>query len=196
VANAGKAIDFANKSTAHADEAVKAADTATKAVTDAIAVAKAARDAELARLEQERLQGLDEARLLAEIEAQELAEYANKRAQEAQTDQAIKDLISAAEKALFTDGDLSLAAPWAARPPPGCSRPRAPGRGRPPSSRCPAATTTCSPGSTSTGRSPRTRTTGRRSSTSPRCPTPPSPRRRMAFSQVRRGLTLDCPPAA
>src|SRR5206468_2245551 len=100
----------ANKSTAHAAEAKNAADTATKAVTDAMAVAKAARDAELARLEQERLQGVDEARLLAEIEVQELAEYANKRAQAAQTDQATKDLISAAEKALFTDGDLALAA--------------------------------------------------------------------------------------
>ncbi|MER7105410.1 ALF repeat-containing protein, partial [Streptomyces humidus] len=110
VKNAGKAIDYANKSTAHAAEAVKAADVATKAVTDAMAVEQAARDAELARLEQDKLQGIDEARLLARIEADEEAAYENKRTQDAQTEQALKDVIAAAEKALWETGDLALAA--------------------------------------------------------------------------------------
>ncbi|MFE7415503.1 ALF repeat-containing protein, partial [Streptomyces laurentii] len=110
VRNAGKAIDFANKSTAHAAEAVKAADIATKAVTDAMAVEKAARDAEMARLEQDKLQGIEEARLLAQLEAEEQAAYKNKRTQDDQTSQALKDLIASAEKALWQTGDLALAA--------------------------------------------------------------------------------------
>ncbi|MFC8215783.1 ALF repeat-containing protein, partial [Streptomyces sp. NPDC057296] len=89
---------------------VKAADTATKTVEEAMAVETAAREAELARLEQDRLQGMDEARLLAEIEAEEQAEYEDKRSQEAQTAAALKELIAAAEKALWETGDLALAA--------------------------------------------------------------------------------------
>ncbi|MEU7405123.1 ALF repeat-containing protein, partial [Streptomyces sp. NPDC044948] len=110
VKNAGKAIDYANKSTAHAAEAVKAADTATKAVTDAMTVEQNARDAELARIEQEKLQGIDEARQLAQIEAAERADYEDKRTQDAQTEQALKEVIAAAEKALWETGDLTLAA--------------------------------------------------------------------------------------
>src|SRR5690606_25075398 len=104
------AIDYANKSTAHAAEAIKAANTATQAVQNAVEVEQAARDAELARLEQDKLQGLDEAKLLSQIEDRERAEYENKRTQEAQTDQALKDLIARAENALWEDGDLALAA--------------------------------------------------------------------------------------
>ncbi|PPS70839.1 hypothetical protein BZZ08_07205 [Streptomyces sp. MH60] len=107
---AGQAIDYANKSTAHAAEAVKAANNATEAVDEAMATEKAAREAELARLEQDKLQGMDEARLLSEIEAQEQAEFDDKRTQEEQTAQALKELIASAEKALFETGDLALAA--------------------------------------------------------------------------------------
>ncbi|MFB6835370.1 ALF repeat-containing protein [Streptomyces hydrogenans] len=49
-----------------------------------------------------------EARLLAEIEAQEQAELARKRTQSEQTEQALQTLITQAEQAL-ADGDLTLA---------------------------------------------------------------------------------------
>ncbi|UIX35297.1 ALF repeat-containing protein [Streptomyces sp. GQFP] len=61
-------------------------------------------------MEQEKLQGLDEALQLSQVEAVERAEYENKRAQEEQTAQAVKDLIAAAEDALWNAGDLALAA--------------------------------------------------------------------------------------
>jgi hypothetical protein len=55
-------------------------------VEEALAVEQAARDPELAGLEEDRLQSLDEARQLAQIEADEKAEYENKRTQAQQTD--------------------------------------------------------------------------------------------------------------
>lgn len=106
---AGQALDYANKSTAHAAKAVAAANTATKTVEEALAVEQAARDAELASLEEDKQQGLDEAAELARIEADERAEYEDKRAQAEQTEQAVRDLISDAERALAGD-DLTLAA--------------------------------------------------------------------------------------
>ncbi|MFE3496376.1 hypothetical protein ACFXOS_25470 [Streptomyces sp. NPDC059175] len=102
-AAAGQAIDYANKSIVHAAAAVDAANTATKAVE------QAAREAELARLDECKQQGLDEAAELAQIEADERADYENKRAQAEQTGQAIKGLISQAEQAL-AGNDLALAA--------------------------------------------------------------------------------------
>ncbi len=69
----------------------------------------AAREAELARLEENRLQGMEEARLLSQIEAEERAAYQDRRAQAEQTEQVIKDLIAKAEQALAAN-DLSVAA--------------------------------------------------------------------------------------
>ncbi|MFD9486700.1 hypothetical protein ACFWBX_22510, partial [Streptomyces sp. NPDC059991] len=106
---AGQAIDFANRSTAHAAQAVEAANTATKAVEDAVAVERAAREAELSRLEHEKLQAVDEARLLARLEAEQRAAYEDKRAQDERTNQAVKDVIARAEQAL-TANDLTQAA--------------------------------------------------------------------------------------
>lgn len=106
---AGQAIDYANKSTAHAAAAVDAANVATKTVNDAVAVAQAARDAELASLDEDKQQGLDEAAELVQTEADDRAEYENKRTQADQTEQAIKDLISQAEQALASN-DLAVAA--------------------------------------------------------------------------------------
>jgi hypothetical protein len=109
VRNAGKAVDYANKSTAHAAAAVLAANTATKAVSDAILVEQNARKAEAETLEQDKLQAIEEVRLLAEIETKELTTYQNKVGQAQQTDQATKDLIAKAEQAL-TAGDMEAAA--------------------------------------------------------------------------------------
>ncbi|WP_432072057.1 ALF repeat-containing protein [Streptomyces wuyuanensis] len=106
---AGKAVDYANKSTAHAAAAVLAANTATKAVSDALLVEQNARRAEAETLEQDKLQAIEEVRLLAEIEAKEMMAYQNKIAQAQQTDQATKDLITKAEQALAAN-DMEIAA--------------------------------------------------------------------------------------
>ncbi|MGW0538337.1 hypothetical protein [Streptomyces sp. NPDC003032] len=109
VKHAGKAIDYANKSTAHAAEAVKAANVATKIVEKAVKVEQKAREAEMASLEEDRKQGLEEAAELARIEEEELADLQNKRTQAEQTSKAIKDLIAGAEAALASN-DLEQAA--------------------------------------------------------------------------------------
>jgi hypothetical protein len=106
---AGEARDYANKSTAHAAQAVRAADAATQAVAEAVDVEQAAREAELAALEEEKLQALDDARLLEEIEAEERTRLEAKRLQEEQTEAAARELITQAEQALAAD-DLPLAA--------------------------------------------------------------------------------------
>ncbi|MDQ0760572.1 ALF repeat-containing protein [Streptomyces canus] len=106
---AGQAVDYANRSTAHAAAAVQAANTATKAVSDALVVEQNARNAEAETLEQDKLQAIEEVRLLAEIEAKELTAYQNKAAQVQQTDQATKDLIARAEQALAAN-DMAAAA--------------------------------------------------------------------------------------
>lgn len=105
----GQAIDFANKSTAYADEAVKAANLATQAVADALEVEKNARAAEAAILEADRLQGMKEAAQLALLDQSERAAALHKRTQAQQTAQATKDLIARAEQALGND-DLTVAA--------------------------------------------------------------------------------------
>ncbi|WP_226962488.1 ALF repeat-containing protein [Streptomyces sp. C8S0] len=106
---AGQAVDYANRSTAHAAAAVLAANTATKAVSDALLVEQNARKAEAETLEQDKLQAIEEVRLLAEIETKEMTAYQNKVAQAQQTDQATKDLITKAEQALAAN-DMELAA--------------------------------------------------------------------------------------
>lgn len=106
---AGKAVDYANRSTAAAAAAVLAANTATKAVSDAILVEQNARNAEAETLEQDKLQAIEEVRLLAEIETKELTAYQSKVAQAQQIDQATKDLITKAEQALAAN-DMELAA--------------------------------------------------------------------------------------
>ncbi|MBW8738823.1 MAG: ALF repeat-containing protein, partial [Streptomyces turgidiscabies] len=106
---AGKAVDYANRSTAHAAAAVLAANTATKAVSDAIVVEQNARDAEAETLEQDKLQAIEEVRQLAEIETKELTAYQNKVTQAQQTDQATRDLIAGAERALAAN-DMTAAA--------------------------------------------------------------------------------------
>ncbi|NDZ57398.1 hypothetical protein G3I47_08940, partial [Streptomyces anulatus] len=106
---AGKAVDYANRSTASAAAAVLAANTATKAVSDALLVEQNARKAEAETLEQDKLQAIEEVRLLAEIETKEVAAYQNKAAQAQQTDQATKDLITKAEQALAAN-DMAAAA--------------------------------------------------------------------------------------
>ncbi|WP_208647980.1 ALF repeat-containing protein [Streptomyces tirandamycinicus] len=106
---AGQAVDYANRSTAHAAAAMLAANTATKAVSDALLVEQNARKAEAETLEQDKLQAIDEVRLLAEIETKEMTAYQNKIAQAQQTDQATKDLITKAEQALAAN-DMGLAA--------------------------------------------------------------------------------------
>ncbi|MFZ3544264.1 hypothetical protein ACODT3_01545 [Streptomyces sp. 4.24] len=105
---AGQAVDYANKSTEFANEASKAADLATDAVVQAVAVEKAARDAEGQRLEQDLRQAVEEMRLLARLDAEQRAQYTGKRTEAEQTTQAAKDLIARAGAALRA-GDTALA---------------------------------------------------------------------------------------
>ncbi|MEU9954079.1 hypothetical protein AB0E15_38220, partial [Streptomyces sp. NPDC047939] len=109
VLNAGKAIDYANKSTAHAAEAVKAANVATQAITDALEVEQNARAAEAQTLLQDKLQAIEEAQQLAAIEQTELSDVRDKRLMAERTSQQTKDVIANAQTALYS-GDMTLAA--------------------------------------------------------------------------------------
>ncbi|WP_225648841.1 ALF repeat-containing protein, partial [Streptomyces solaniscabiei] len=97
---AGQAVDYANRSAKYAAAAKSAADAALKAVTDAQEVERQAREAEQAKIEEHTLQGRDEARRLAAIEAQDVAAARNQLTQKQAQDTETRDLIAEAERAL------------------------------------------------------------------------------------------------
>ncbi|MEU6315765.1 hypothetical protein ABZ873_33035, partial [Streptomyces sp. NPDC047014] len=107
-ANAGKAIDYAKRSTAYAEAALQAATTAADAVKEARAVEAAARDAESARIAEDTAMGVEEARIRARAETEELARAAGERTQADRTATDIRNLIATATEAL-RGGDLAAA---------------------------------------------------------------------------------------
>ncbi|MFD8015390.1 ALF repeat-containing protein [Streptomyces sp. NPDC059762] len=106
---AGQAVDHANKSTEFANQASKAADAASAAVAEAVAVEKAAREAEWQRLDLDTAQAIEESRLLAQLEQRDREASAAKATEAERTQQATRDLIAQAETALRS-GDSAAAA--------------------------------------------------------------------------------------
>jgi hypothetical protein len=107
-AHAGKAIEYAKRSTEYANAAVTAATNAHNAVKEATEVEKAAREAETARLAEEVELGILEARLRAKSESDAAARADRERTEADKTSSAIRDLIASAESALAS-GDTAKA---------------------------------------------------------------------------------------
>ncbi|MYS70842.1 hypothetical protein GTY88_10445, partial [Streptomyces sp. SID5926] len=101
--NAGKAVDYANRSTAAANAAVEAANKAYDAVTEAREVEKEAREAEIARLNEETEEAIEVAKEQRREETDRLERANRERTQEARLSEELVALITAMEAA-FADG--------------------------------------------------------------------------------------------
>ncbi|NEB19473.1 hypothetical protein G3I46_23720 [Streptomyces coelicoflavus] len=106
--NAGKAIEYAKRSTEYANAAVEAANTAANTVKEAQKVEQAAREAETKRIADDTELGVEEARLRAQAESDDIRRAEQQRTQADATTSEIKDLIAAAEAALKS-GDTATA---------------------------------------------------------------------------------------
>ncbi|MFB8045166.1 ALF repeat-containing protein, partial [Streptomyces hydrogenans] len=99
-AHAGEAVDYANRSTLAANAAVEAANAAAAAVVKARDVEAAARQAEAESLAEETSEAIEQARLAAQTELNELERFNRERTQEARLTEELRALISSAESAL------------------------------------------------------------------------------------------------
>ncbi|MFF9847670.1 ALF repeat-containing protein [Streptomyces litmocidini] len=108
-AHAGEAVDYANRSTLAANAAVAAANAAAAAVVKARDVEQAARQAEAESLAEETSEGIEQARLAAQAESNELERFNRERTQEARLSEELRALISSAESTL-RNGTIEQAA--------------------------------------------------------------------------------------
>ncbi|MGW4704305.1 ALF repeat-containing protein, partial [Streptomyces sp. NPDC004285] len=108
-AHAGEAVDYANRSTLAADAAVEAAKAAAAAVAKAGDVEALARQAEADSLAEETSEAIEQARLAASAELNELERFNRERTQEARLSEELLALIGAAESAL-QNGTIEQAA--------------------------------------------------------------------------------------
>ncbi|MFC9258964.1 ALF repeat-containing protein [Streptomyces hydrogenans] len=108
-AHAGEAVDYANRSTLAANAAVEAANAAAAAVVKARDVEAAARQAEAESLAEETSEAIEQARLAAQAELNELERFNRERTQEARLTEELRALISSAESAL-QNGTIEQAA--------------------------------------------------------------------------------------
>ncbi|PCG85149.1 hypothetical protein CIB93_15945, partial [Streptomyces sp. WZ.A104] len=108
-AHAGEAVDYANRSTLAANAAVEAANAAAAAVVKARDVEAAARQAEAESLAEETSEAIEQARLAAQAESNELERFNRERTQEARLSEELQAAISSAESAL-QNGTIEQAA--------------------------------------------------------------------------------------